>query len=135
LGCGSFIKAGADAGRVIGNFESTASGKGCKVRQIFLNIGDPGAGDIFRGLLSKGYFFGGYLPRWFDTDGFLLQKLTGTPALESINLYSDRAKELLEFTLKDRERGLRVKDSGIHYSSFLFEPQHEDIAAIPVFVA
>jgi hypothetical protein len=36
----------------------------------------------------------------------LLQKLTGPPDLESIHLYSDRAKALLEFTLKDRERAL-----------------------------
>ena len=95
---------GADAGPAISDFESTASQKGCCVRQVFLNIGDPAAGDVFRMLFSKGYFFGGYLPRWFDSDGFLLQKLTRTPAVESMKLYSDWAKELLEFTLRDRTR-------------------------------
>lgn len=100
----SLTKAGVDNGRVLGDFESTASRKGCKVRQVFLNIGDPATGDVFRALLSNGYFFGGYLPRWFDTDGLLLQKLTEAPNLEAINLYSERAKGLLEFTLKDLER-------------------------------
>jgi hypothetical protein len=97
---------GMDFDLIFGDFESTASRKGCKVRQVFLNIGDPATGDAFLTLLSNGYFFGGYLPLWFETDGMLLQKLTGPPDLESIHLYSDRAKALLEFTLKDRERAL-----------------------------
>lgn len=102
----SITMAGTDARHVLDDFESTAFRMGCKVRQVFLNIGDPGIGEIFNALLSDGYFIGGYLPRWFDTDGFLLQKLTEAPNLEAIRLYSDRAKELLEFTLKDRERTL-----------------------------
>ncbi len=100
----SVSKAGKDAVVAIDEFEATASSKACQVRQIFLNIGTGGAARLFPYLFSRGYFLGGYLPRWFDEDGFLLQKLTERPNLESIVLYSDWAKELLEFTLRDRDR-------------------------------
>lgn len=102
----SMTSVGEDASRVIDDFETAASIKSCKVRHVFLNIGESGVGYAIRLLLSSGYFFGGYLPRWFDTDGLLLQKLACSPNLEAINLYSDRAKDLLRFTLKDRERAL-----------------------------
>ena len=102
----SLIKTGADAARRLEEFESTT--KNCKVRQVFLNIGDPGVGQVFGTLLAQGYFWGGYLPRWFDCDGLLLQKLMGNPNLEAIKLYSDWAKELLQFALKDRERAQGV---------------------------
>jgi len=62
---------------------------------------------VFEGLLENGYFFGAYLPRWFGADGFLLQKLTVDPDLSSILLYSEWAKEVLAFTVKDRERVFR----------------------------
>ncbi|MFB3905721.1 MAG: hypothetical protein ACE15E_19920 [Acidobacteriota bacterium] len=100
----SVSKAGNGAVAAIDEFEATASSKACQVRQIFLNIGTGGAARLLPDLFSRGYFFGGYLPRWFDEDGFLLQKLTEKPNLEAIVLYSDWAKELLEFTLRDRDR-------------------------------
>lgn len=58
-----------------------ASAKNRKVRQVFINIGDPSMAGSFRVLLSNGYFFGGCLPRCLDTDGLLPQKLTGAPNL------------------------------------------------------
>ncbi|MDA8124065.1 MAG: acyl carrier protein [Deltaproteobacteria bacterium] len=103
----SLVKAGRDAAQIIADFEATASAKGCQVRQVFLNIGDPALVGVFPALLQRGYFFGGYLPRWFDNDGLLLQKLTSAPNRESINLYSERAKKLLEFIMQDRARAMR----------------------------
>ena len=54
-------------------------------------------------LRQQGYFFGGVLPRWFDGDGLLMQKLECPPDYDGILLWSDFAKELLEFIRKDRE--------------------------------
>lgn len=51
-----------------------------------------------------GYFFGGALPRWFDGDGFLMQKLLCSPYFESIQLFSNFSKELLEVVKKDWKR-------------------------------
>jgi hypothetical protein len=100
----SFTDVGSDFSRMISEYEATALSRDYKVLQMFLNIGAPSIGSVIERLLANGYFFGAYLPRWFDTDGLLLQKLTGATDVASINLYSTWAKELLEFTLKDRER-------------------------------
>ena len=51
-----------------------------------------------------GYFFGGALPRWFDNDGFLMQKLLCPPNFEGIVLVSDFANELLNVIKADWQR-------------------------------
>lgn len=100
----SIARCGSETARVVSDFESRAFSKNYKVLQVYLNIGEPAVGSVFEELLGKGYFFGAYLPRWFGTDGFLLQKLAVEPDLDSILLYSEWAKKLLAFTLKDRGR-------------------------------
>jgi hypothetical protein len=55
-------------------------------------------------LRKRGYFLGGILPRWFDVDGMLMQKITGRPNWEGIQLFSDRAKKILELIKKDWEK-------------------------------
>ena len=57
--------------------------------------------DVLRGM---GYFFGGALPRWFDGDGFLMQKLFCPPDFDSIQLVSDFAKKLLSVVKEDWHR-------------------------------
>ncbi len=51
-----------------------------------------------------GYFFGGALPRWFDGDGLLMQKLECPPDFESIVLETDAARRILSFIQTDRNR-------------------------------
>jgi hypothetical protein len=57
--------------------------------------------DILR---SKGYFFGGVFPRWFDEDGLLMQRLVCEPYFDAIQLYSDEAKEILSIVKEDWAR-------------------------------
>ncbi len=38
----------------------------------WLNLAEPWVGDAAAILREKGYFWGGVLPRWFDTDGLLM---------------------------------------------------------------
>ena len=45
----------------------------------------------------------GSFPLWFGTDGLLMQKVAGRPNWEGINLYSDRAREILGIVRKDWE--------------------------------
>jgi hypothetical protein len=66
----------------------------------------PWVGDAVDSLRKMGYFFGGALPRWFDGDGFLMQKLLCPPDFDSIVLVTDRAKRLLEIIRQDRERAV-----------------------------
>jgi len=61
----------------------------------------PWIGQAVDILRDAGYFFGGALPRWFDGDGLLMQKLDCPPYFEGLILESDFAKELLEIIKED----------------------------------
>ncbi|MHC1743787.1 MAG: GNAT family N-acetyltransferase [Syntrophobacteraceae bacterium] len=75
-----------------------------RVIQVWLNLACPWAGPAVTALRARGYFLGGVLPRWFDDDGILLQKIIGTPDWDGINLYSDRARDILKLVKTDWER-------------------------------
>lgn len=108
-GVGRFnvIAAGADFAAVVDGLERDGAGRGTLVYQFFLNAGRPGIGQAVETLRSRGYFFGGYVPRWFDSDGLLMQKVTTSPDFAAIQLYTDKAKRLLEFILQDFDRARR----------------------------
>lgn len=55
-------------------------------------------------LRERGYFLGGPLPRWLDTDGLLMQRLLCPPDFDENQLYSDRAREILALVRRDEER-------------------------------
>jgi hypothetical protein len=74
------------------------------VSQIWLDLSVPWVGEAVAILRDIGYFFGGALPRWFDSDGLLMQKLICPPDFEGIVLVSDFAKQLLEFIKEDWRR-------------------------------
>ncbi|HNX97660.1 MAG TPA: hypothetical protein PKK12_08275, partial [Candidatus Aminicenantes bacterium] len=93
----------ADFSARLARLEAEADAKATVVRQWFLNLGDPAVGDAVARLRGHGYFFGGYLPRWFGDDGLLMQRVTEEPVFEDIRLYSDQAEKLLRFIRQDRQ--------------------------------
>jgi hypothetical protein len=93
--------AGADFGRVAERFDAESKQAGARVLQLFLNLGEPGVAGAVEWLRSRGYFFGGLLPRWFETDGLLMQKVLDLPDFRSIKLHTDRARRLLELIRRD----------------------------------
>jgi hypothetical protein len=73
--------------------------------QIFKLCFFSAASSVAVGILrERGYFFGGPLPRWFNGDGLLMQKLLCPPDFEGIVLVSDFAKQFLEFIKEDWRR-------------------------------
>lgn len=72
------------------------------VFQVYLNLASPSTGEAIKILRENQYFLGGILPRWFDTDGLLMQKILNEPNYADINLYSDRAKKILDIIKADR---------------------------------
>ncbi len=44
---------------------------------------------------------GGLLPRWFDTDGLLMQKIIGEPCWDGMQIHFDRAKSLVDMVRTD----------------------------------
>ena len=64
-------------------------------------------------LRQSGYFLGGLVLRWFDSDGLLMQKVLEMPPLDSIRLYSERAHRILRFIrneIKENPACLPFKD-------------------------
>ena len=98
---------GSDFEETIATIEGQAGKTGSTIIQVYLPLGNPAVGDAVALLRAKGYFLGGALPRWFDQDGLLLQKIDSPPHFNSIRLYSERAGELLEFVRTDWEKAER----------------------------
>jgi hypothetical protein len=83
--------------------ESEMAAKGARILQAWLNLGEPWVGEAAGLLRSRGYFLGGLLPRWFDTDGMLMQKMDHRPHWEEIQLEFDRAKRITAAVRTDWE--------------------------------
>jgi len=81
--------------------EKRVMGLGAEVIQVWLMLSWPWVGDLVHLMRGRGYFTGGVLPRWFGEDGLLMQKLTGQPNWEGIQLYSDRAEEIRRMVRQD----------------------------------
>jgi hypothetical protein len=97
----NIYRAAQDLPQRLTSFEEQAEQRGMRVRQFFVNLGEPGCGWAAERLREKGYFFGGFLPRWFDSDGLLLQKVDPLPKPASLKLYSDRSRRILDMIRGD----------------------------------
>lgn len=105
-GVGRFnlIMAGGDFENIIGELEEEGKKKNIVVFQYFLNLDKPWSGRAIENLRKRGYFFGGYIPGWFNSDSILMEKTLTKPDFNNINLYSDKAKKLLAYVKSDWER-------------------------------
>jgi hypothetical protein len=98
------VEAGRDLAERCRIEEAALAAKGVVVLQVWLRLCWPWIGAATDVLREQGYFLGGILPCWFETDGLLMQKLSGPPNWEGIQLYTDRAKTLLELVRLDWNR-------------------------------
>ncbi len=97
---------GRDFGPVIEAEEKSVRDKGVVVIQVWLELTRPWVGQAVDELRRRGYFLGGALPRWFDGDGLLMQKILGRPNWEGIKLEFNRDKRLLELVKADWKRAV-----------------------------
>jgi hypothetical protein len=101
---GNVYSLSGDGAQALLKAEAAAVEQGCGIFQWFLNLAEPSAAAGASLLRQNGYRLGGLLPRWFDDDALLMQKLPDASVLENINLYSDRAREILAMTLAEPAR-------------------------------
>jgi hypothetical protein len=79
--------------------------------QLVLSAAQPYLNSAVALMRKKGFFFGGIFPRWFGSDGIMLQYLPGTePEYDGIRLYTAVAKELLEFICADRSAVMQTRE-------------------------
>ena len=97
-------RTGADLDDRLASLEAEAGSKGTVEFQAWLPLSEPWVERSVQVLRARGYFLGGLLPRWFNDDGLLMQKLLVGPDFEGIQLYSDRAKAILDLVRADWER-------------------------------
>ncbi len=94
-------EAGAEFASVFDEQEQAARDRGTIVHQVWLKLSWPWVGRVAALLRARGYFIGGVLPRWFDVDGLLMQKVFGLPHWDSIHLFADKAVRILEMVRAD----------------------------------
>lgn len=97
-------EAGNDFAARLADIENQACVQNVVVFQVCLNLTEPCVGHTVDILRDRGYFEGGALPRWFDGDGLLIQKLLCPPDFDNIVLYSEEAKQLLNIIQQDWKR-------------------------------
>ena len=96
---------GADFAVYVSALEKLAQAKGIQAMQVYLPLSEPANGGAVALLQKHGFFLGGVLPRWFDGDGLLMQKVWNTcPNFAAVQLYTDRAKKILDLVKTDWER-------------------------------
>lgn len=94
-------KPGADFSVALARQQKALVDQGMIVFQVWLNMSWPFIDAAIEVLCKEGYFFGGLLPRWFGTDGLLMQKVMQPPNWGEIQLYSDRARKILDLVRAD----------------------------------
>ncbi|MBP2627542.1 MAG: hypothetical protein H6Q68_2253 [Firmicutes bacterium] len=97
----TFDETGGDFAEYFDALEEQVVAAGMVVTQVFIRLTRPWTGAVVDALRQRGYFFGGALPRWFDDDGFFMQKIVGSPNFDGANVYSKRAKKIKEFIKND----------------------------------
>jgi hypothetical protein len=100
----NFMSAGADFGGVVDELEKKGRESETVVFQFFLNMGEPWVSEAVDILRADGYFFGGCAPRWFDSDGLLMQKIMVKPDFKAPQLHSKKAEKILRFVRSDWQR-------------------------------
>ena len=100
---------GLDFQAGMNQLEAAIEEKKIVVTQIFLNLAEPWVWQAVETLRQRGYFLGGVLLRWFDTDGLLMQKIRNTPDWDKICTHAKRHRQILALVREDWQRAIKEK--------------------------
>jgi hypothetical protein len=95
---------GRDIARRLAREEEAARAQGAVVVQAWLDLSIPWLEPAVDWLRANGYFLGGIMPRWFDQDALMLQKVLHRPHWEGIVMALERGQEILDLVRRDWER-------------------------------
>lgn len=100
---------GKDFAPRLDHLEKELLHRSIQVNQIWVNLACPWTGQAVEILRERGYFLGGPLPRWFDSDGLLMQKILKRPDWEEIQVLNGHYAEILSRIRADWERSLEAR--------------------------
>ena len=100
----ALTQAAQDLGQVVAAEEQALKAKGVLMIEAWLPLAWPWSGAAAQVLGEQGFFVGGIMPRWFDEDGMLLQKLMGPPHWDQIQIQFPRAQKILDMVRADWQR-------------------------------
>lgn len=105
---------GNDFAGLLGNEEASLLGRGALVIQVWLSLRRPYISEAVEELRRRRYFLGGLLPRWFDHDGILMQKIMQPPNWEGCQVHFERGRRIFDLVKAD---WLRSKDISLSLPS------------------
>lgn len=94
--------AGSGLAGELAAIESQARRDGRALAQAVVDLGSPNAGHAVATLRREGYWLGGLLPRWLDSDALLMQKTFHAPNFAGIKVHSRGGRALLDTIMADR---------------------------------
>jgi hypothetical protein len=97
----AFHDIGQDFETELDRLEAQAIEGNSVIIQAWLKLTTPWLDFAVKILRRRGYFLGGVLPRWFNDDGLLLQRILVDPEFETIQLYTQKARHILEMVRED----------------------------------
>lgn len=100
----AFHEIGDDFEAHLVDLETGPPSRTCVVLQVWIKLSMPWTGAAVEVLRRNGYCFGGPLPRWFDDDGLLMQKVKCDPNWDGIHIYADHVREMLAMVRADFAR-------------------------------
>lgn len=95
---------GADWSDIVSEFLDQAHQRKIVSLQVILNMACPCISVAVTILREQGFFLGGLAPRWFGSDGILMQTVLGKkPDYDTIKLYTRTGRTLLASVRTDQE--------------------------------
>ncbi len=94
---------GSDFSSYISGIENEADANGGIVFQYWLPLDSPHIEFTLSALQEKGYFFGGILPLWNNTDSLLMQKIKSDVDWNSQRIFSDRGEKIVGIVRNEME--------------------------------
>ncbi|MEA3332662.1 MAG: hypothetical protein U9Q58_03580, partial [Pseudomonadota bacterium] len=92
---------GSDFAETLKREEQRLLKEGVEIFQVWLNLASPDIGTAAAILKQSGYFLGGILPRWFDTDGLLMQKIMGKPNWDEMQIHFADDRKIVDLVRAD----------------------------------
>ncbi len=97
----AIVENGQDLAETLKSEEQRLQKEGIEIFQVWLKAALPTVGVAATILKETGYFLGGILPRWFNEDALMMQKITRKPNWEGMQIHFDDDQKIVDLVKAD----------------------------------